>query len=100
MQFDRTRHPLSRVAKGALALEAVLGIGALAGGLTLMLAPRDPDDLGGAAWVAGGTSLVLFALRPSSRCCRSSSSMTKSHSSRPPASVAWPSSDEALGLPG
>jgi hypothetical protein len=40
MQFDRTRHPLSRVAKGALALEVVLGIGALAGGLILMLAPR------------------------------------------------------------
>jgi hypothetical protein len=40
MQFDRTRNPLSRVAKGALALEAVLGIGALAGGLILMLAPR------------------------------------------------------------
>jgi hypothetical protein len=40
MQFDRTRHPLSRVAKGALALEAVLGIGALGGGLILMLAPR------------------------------------------------------------
>jgi hypothetical protein len=40
MQLDRTRHPLSRVAKGALALEVVLGIGALAGGLILMLAPR------------------------------------------------------------
>ena len=40
MQFDRTRHPLSRVAKGALALEVVLSIGALAGGLILMIAPR------------------------------------------------------------
>jgi hypothetical protein len=40
MQLDRTRHPLSRVAKGALALEVVLAIGALAGGLILMLAPR------------------------------------------------------------
>ena len=40
MQLDRTRHPLSRVAKGALALEVVLSIGALAGGLILMLAPR------------------------------------------------------------
>ena len=40
MQFDQTREPLSRVAKGALALEVVLGIGALAGGLILMLAPR------------------------------------------------------------
>jgi len=40
MQFDRTRGPLSRVAKGALALEVVLSIGALAGGLILMIAPR------------------------------------------------------------
>ena len=40
MQFDRTRGPLRRVAKGALALEVVLGIGAIAGGLILMLAPR------------------------------------------------------------
>ena len=40
MQFDRTRHALNRVAKGALALEVVLGIGALAGGLVLMIAPR------------------------------------------------------------
>lgn len=40
MQSDRTRHPLSRVAKGALALEVVLSIGALAGGLILMIAPR------------------------------------------------------------
>jgi hypothetical protein len=31
---------LSRVARAALALEVVLGIGALAGGLILMLAPR------------------------------------------------------------
>jgi hypothetical protein len=40
MQFDRTREPLSRVAKGALALEVLLSIGALGGGLILMLAPR------------------------------------------------------------
>ena len=40
MQLDRTRHPLSGVAKGALALELVLSIGALAGGLILMIAPR------------------------------------------------------------
>jgi hypothetical protein len=40
MQFDRTRGPLSRVAKGALALEVMLSIGALVGGLILMLAPR------------------------------------------------------------
>ena len=39
MQFVRTRHPLSRVARAALALEMVLGIGALAGGLIFMLAP-------------------------------------------------------------
>jgi hypothetical protein len=40
MQLDRTRQPLSRVAKIALALEVVLSIGALGGGLILMLAPR------------------------------------------------------------
>ena len=40
MQFDQTRQPLSRVAKGALALEVILSIGALGGGLILMLAPR------------------------------------------------------------
>jgi hypothetical protein len=40
MQFDRTREPMSRVAKGALALEVLLSIGALVGGLILMLAPR------------------------------------------------------------
>ena len=40
MQFHRTRQPLSRVAKGALALEVILSIGALGGGLVLMLAPR------------------------------------------------------------
>jgi hypothetical protein len=40
MQSDRTRDPLSRVAKGALALEVVLATGALGGGLILMLAPR------------------------------------------------------------
>jgi hypothetical protein len=40
MQFDRTREPMSRVAKCALALEAVLSIGALAGGVILVLAPR------------------------------------------------------------
>ena len=40
MQLDRTRTPLSRVAKGALALDILLSIGALGGGLVLMLAPR------------------------------------------------------------
>jgi hypothetical protein len=40
MQIDRTRQPLSRVAKVALALELILSIGAVAGGLMLMLAPR------------------------------------------------------------
>jgi len=40
MQLDRTRKPLSRVAKSALALETLLSIGALGGGLVLMLAPR------------------------------------------------------------
>jgi hypothetical protein len=40
MQLDRSRQPLSRVAKLALALELILSIGAVAGGLILMLAPR------------------------------------------------------------
>jgi hypothetical protein len=40
MPLDRTRQPLSRVAKLALALELILSIGAVAGGLMLMLAPR------------------------------------------------------------
>jgi hypothetical protein len=40
MQLDRTRPTLSRVAKLALALELILSIGAVAGGLMLMLAPR------------------------------------------------------------
>lgn len=40
MQFDRTTQPLSRIAKTALALEVLLGIGALGGGLVLMIAPR------------------------------------------------------------
>jgi hypothetical protein len=40
MHSDRTRQPLSRVAKGALALELILSIGAVGGGLILMLAPR------------------------------------------------------------
>jgi hypothetical protein len=40
MPFDRTRQPLSRVARSALALEVILSIGALGGGLVLMLAPR------------------------------------------------------------
>ena len=39
MPFDRPRQPLSRVAKGALALEVLLSIGALGGGLVLMVAP-------------------------------------------------------------
>jgi hypothetical protein len=40
MQFDGTRQPLGRVAKSAMALEILLSIGALGGGLVLMLAPR------------------------------------------------------------
>jgi hypothetical protein len=40
LPFDRTRAPLSRVAKGALALEVLLSIGAIGGGLILMVAPR------------------------------------------------------------
>jgi hypothetical protein len=40
MQIDRKRQPLSRLAKGVLALELILSIGALGGGLILMLAPR------------------------------------------------------------
>jgi len=40
MQSDRTRQPLSRVAKGALALELILSLGAVGGGLILMFAPR------------------------------------------------------------
>jgi hypothetical protein len=38
--LDRTRQPLSRVAKVALALELILSIGAIGGGVILMLAPR------------------------------------------------------------
>jgi hypothetical protein len=40
MQSDRKRQPLSRVAKAVLALELILSVGALSGGLMLMLAPR------------------------------------------------------------
>ena len=40
MQFDRTTQPLRRVAQIALALEVLLGIGAIGGGLILMIAPR------------------------------------------------------------
>jgi hypothetical protein len=40
MQVDRTSPPLRRLAKGALALEVLLSVGALGGGLVLMLAPR------------------------------------------------------------
>ena len=40
LPFDRTRAPLGRVAKGALALEVLLSIGAIGGGLILMVAPR------------------------------------------------------------
>jgi hypothetical protein len=40
MLFDRTRQPLSRVAKIALSLELILSAGAVAGGLILILAPR------------------------------------------------------------
>jgi hypothetical protein len=40
MKVDRTRQPLSRVAKGVLSLEVILSIGAIGGGVVLMLAPR------------------------------------------------------------
>jgi hypothetical protein len=40
MPSDRTPQPLSLVAKVALALEVLLSVGALGGGLVLMLAPR------------------------------------------------------------
>jgi hypothetical protein len=40
MQFDHTRDPLTRVAKSALVLEVALSIGAIGGGLILVLAPR------------------------------------------------------------
>jgi hypothetical protein len=40
MQVDRTSQPLGRLPKGALALEVLLSVGALGGGLVLMLAPR------------------------------------------------------------
>jgi hypothetical protein len=40
MQLDRMTQPLSRVAKSALALEVLLSIGAIGGGLILMVAPR------------------------------------------------------------
>jgi hypothetical protein len=40
MQFYRKSQPLSRVAKGVVALELILSIGALGGGMILMLAPR------------------------------------------------------------
>lgn len=40
MLIDGAKQPLSRVAKGALGLEILLSIGALGGGLILMLAPR------------------------------------------------------------
>jgi hypothetical protein len=39
MRIDRIA-PLDRVARGALALEVLLSVGALGGGLILMLAPR------------------------------------------------------------
>ena len=40
MQLDRTTQPLSRVARAALGLEVLLSVGALGGGLVLMVAPR------------------------------------------------------------
>jgi hypothetical protein len=40
MHLNRTRQPLSRVAKVALVLEVLMSIGALGGGLILMIAPR------------------------------------------------------------
>lgn len=36
----RTRPPLSRLAKASIALEVLLGVGAIAGGLVLIVAPR------------------------------------------------------------
>jgi hypothetical protein len=40
MKLDRTREPLGRVARAAVALELILSAGALGGGLVLMVAPR------------------------------------------------------------
>ena len=40
MTTEPHRPPLSRLAKVSLALEVLLGIGALAGGLVLIVAPR------------------------------------------------------------
>ena len=40
MRIERTSEPLSRVAKAALVLEVLLSVGALGGGLVLMIAPR------------------------------------------------------------
>ena len=40
MSTDRSRAPLSRWARTSLALEVLLGIGAIAGGLVLIAAPR------------------------------------------------------------
>jgi hypothetical protein len=40
MQSVGATHPLSRVAKAAVVLEILLSIGALGGGLVLMIAPR------------------------------------------------------------
>jgi hypothetical protein len=40
MSIDHRRRPLSRVARTALGLEVLLSIGALGGGLILMIAPR------------------------------------------------------------
>jgi hypothetical protein len=40
MQLNRSIPPTSRVARGVLALEVLLSVGAIGGGLILMLAPR------------------------------------------------------------
>jgi hypothetical protein len=40
MEIDRTKQRLSRLAKAVLGLEVLLSIGAVAGGLVLMIAPR------------------------------------------------------------
>jgi hypothetical protein len=40
MQLNRSIQPTSRVARGVLALEVLLSVGAVGGGLILMVAPR------------------------------------------------------------
>jgi hypothetical protein len=69
MQLDRTRQPLGRIAKAALALEVLLSLGALAGGLILMVAPSGeiiPLPLAALAGSPFGTyfvpGLILFSV--------------------------------------